>query len=89
MDRARRIVLSALPRHTGGGNVCFADGHVKYVKTSPTGDKSLACKTGNNYYVKPDSSHGWFQTTYPANKVLVPGQDNAGATWNFDGTPCP
>jgi prepilin-type N-terminal cleavage/methylation domain-containing protein/prepilin-type processing-associated H-X9-DG protein len=73
----------ALPRHTGGGNVCYADGHVKYIKLSPV-NTPVACKDGNKIFVQPDADHGWFQNTYPANKTIIPGQDNPGATWHMD-----
>jgi len=73
----------ALPRHSGGGNVCYADGHVKYIRLSPTGD-TFPCGPNNNKKYNPDDpNNNWFQVNYPANKTIIPGQDNAGATWNF------
>jgi len=72
----------ALPRHTGGGNVCYTDGHVKFIRLTPTGDK-FPCNPANNAKYNPDSPNNWFQTTYPANKTIIPGQDNPGAVWAF------
>jgi len=71
-----------LPRHSGGGNICFTDGHVKYKKLNPGGTLTVA--QGNALYRMPTSNSGWFEQTYPANKVLVPGNDNPGAHWNID-----
>lgn len=84
----------ALPRHSGGGNVCYADGHVKYIKTSPV-NTPIACKAGNAAFEpKGNADHPWFETTYPANKNLYPAQDqpNTGTNgWVMDGgnPPCP
>ncbi|MCW3099432.1 MAG: prepilin-type N-terminal cleavage/methylation domain [Chthonomonadaceae bacterium] len=80
----------ALPRHTGGGNVCYADGHVKFIRLTPTGDKFPCNPTNNAKYNPDDDQKNWFQNTYPANKTIIPGQDNAGATWVFSkGGVCP
>jgi len=68
-----------LPRHNGGGQVVHSDGHVKYFKFSPTGDKPIPTAAGNAYF-KPGGNN-WFETTYPCNKVMIPGQDNTGAKW--------
>ncbi|HLK60547.1 MAG TPA: DUF1559 domain-containing protein [Chthonomonadaceae bacterium] len=78
----------ALPRHNGGANVCYTDGHVKYVKVEPV---DAPCHQELQYFTQPDNSHGWFQQTYPANKTIIPGQDNPGATWYIDnnGSTCP
>ncbi len=65
-----------LPRHTGGGNVCFVDGHVKFVKFAP-GTDNMSVSQGNNLYI----TQGWFETTYPANKVLIPAQDQPNTKW--------
>ncbi|MCW3095571.1 MAG: prepilin-type N-terminal cleavage/methylation domain [Chthonomonadaceae bacterium] len=72
----------ALPRHTGGGNVCYADGHVKFIRLTPTGS-TFPCGPKNNQLYNPDLPTNWFQNTYPANKTIIPGQDNAGAVWAF------
>lgn len=71
-----------LPRHTGGMNVVFADGHVKYVKVNPTGG-NMTVAQGNALYGSPDYSHGWFQQTYPFVKVAQPNQ-NTTQTWSID-----
>jgi len=73
-----------LPRHNGGSNVCFTDGHAKYIKTNPSvGNLSVA--DGNALY-QPSTSdrHGWFETTYPYNKYMVPEQNNTGWKWGID-----
>lgn len=72
-----------LPRHNGGANVCYTDGHTKYIKTTPQGPP-LDVNTGNNLYRSPDSSHGWFERTYPYNKVGMPEQNDPGWRWNID-----
>jgi len=79
----------ALPRHTGGGNVCYADGHVKFIGLSPTRG-TFPCTAANDKLYDPTSSNNWFQRSYPANKTLIPGQDNPGQTWAFstNGTIC-
>ena len=71
-----------LPRYNGGGQVCYSDGHVKYIKMIPGGgDKSsLTVATGNQQY----QTQKWFETTYPANKVLNPAQDNPNFQWYFN-----
>jgi len=72
----------ALPRHNQGANICFADGHVKYTKVSPI-DSSATVQQGNDLFRKPDDQHGWFEQTYPYNKVAMPGQDDPGWRWNI------
>ena len=79
----------ALPRHTGGGNVCYVDGHVKFIRLSPTSG-TFKCNPTNNMLYNPESPNNWFQSNYPANKTIIPGQDNPGATWGFQtGSVCP
>lgn len=68
-----------LPRHNGGANVCYADGHVKYVKVAPSGTQMTVAQ-GNILYGAP-GNQGWFERTYPANKTMVPGQDNVNQHW--------
>jgi len=79
----------ALPRHNMGANLAYADGHVKYIKVTPVDG---TCKQAWAAHDQPDVNHAWFQTTYPANTSIIPGQDNTGATWYTDtsgGTTCP
>ena len=79
----------ALPRHTGGGNVCYADGHVKWIRTSPTGT-AFPCNPTNNMLYRPEATNNWFESNYPANKTIIPGQNSPGTTWAFStGTVCP
>jgi len=78
-----------LPRHNDGGNVCYTDGHVKYLKLSPlgrcTGNGSTPCvQQGNDMFRKPDDHNGWFERTYPHNKVAMPGQDDPNWKWWVD-----
>lgn len=77
-----------LPRHNDGGNFCFTDGHVKYLKTSPidkcVGDTSTPCVIkGNQIFRTPAVDQGWFEQTYPGNKYMMPAQDNPGWRWNI------
>jgi len=68
-----------LPRHNDGSNVCFCDGHVKYIKTTPS---HLTYPAGNAvFHNNPDPCNSWFEQTYPHNKVTQPGQDNPGWHW--------
>jgi len=71
-----------LPRHTGGANVAYTDGHVKYIKINPRGNMTVA--EGNALYRQPSSNQGWFERTYPYNKVAIPEQNDAGWRWNID-----
>jgi len=71
-----------LPRHNGGGNVCFADGHVKYIKMNPKSN-NMSVNEGNTLYRSPDNEHGWFQQTYNYNTVGMPEQNNDGWRWNI------
>jgi len=71
-----------LPRHNGGGNVAFCDGHVKYIKVNPKSG-NMTVNDGNTLYRTPDNEHGWFQQTYPYNKVGMPEQNNDGWRWNI------
>lgn len=69
-----------LPRHNGGGNFCFVDGHVKYLKTSPTGDKPIDTNTGNSRYYQ-SGGNNWWEQKWPCNQYMIPGRDNPGAKW--------
>jgi len=70
-----------LPRHNGGGNVAYCDGHVKYQKVNPKSN-NMTVNEGNTLYRTPDNEHGWFQQTYPYNTVAIPEQNNDGWRWN-------
>jgi len=70
-----------LPRHTGGGNVVFTDGHVKFKKFNPSGS-ALSVKDGNNLYDGgQDRGKGWFEQTYPYNQTMIP--DHSDSTWHW------
>lgn len=72
-----------LPRHNGGANVCFVDGHVKWVKVHPkSGPMSVA--EGNAIYRQPSSDRGWFERQFPGNKHMQPGQNDPGWRWNIN-----
>jgi prepilin-type N-terminal cleavage/methylation domain-containing protein/prepilin-type processing-associated H-X9-DG protein len=73
----------ALPRHNGGANVCYTDGHVKYIKINPTGG-NMTVAQGNTLYRSPSSSQGWFEQTHPYNKVAMPLQNDPNWRWNID-----
>jgi len=72
-----------LPRHNGGANVVYTDGHVKYIKVTPQGPP-LSVADGNNIYRSPGSNSGWFERTYPYNKVAIPEQNDPNSHWNID-----
>jgi prepilin-type N-terminal cleavage/methylation domain-containing protein/prepilin-type processing-associated H-X9-DG protein len=81
-----------LPRHSGGANVAYVDGHVKYIKVTPRDfTNSAADIAAGNAVFRPGSPNfgGWFEQTYPANKHLFPGQDCRSTTapqdcmWHF------
>jgi prepilin-type processing-associated H-X9-DG protein len=72
-----------LPRHNGGANVCYVDGHVKYIKINPKGG-SMSVQDGNNLYRTPSSNSGWFEQTYPYNKVCMPQHEDPNWKWNID-----
>jgi prepilin-type N-terminal cleavage/methylation domain-containing protein/prepilin-type processing-associated H-X9-DG protein len=71
-----------LPRHAGGAEVVYSDGHVKYIKVTPQGPP-LDVATGNHIYDSPDQYHGWFEQTYPYNKVAIPEQNDPNTHWNI------
>jgi len=71
-----------LPRHNGGGNVAYCDGHVKYQKMAPRTDMTV--NQGNAVFNQPDPRDGWFQTTYPLNKYVIPEQNQSGWKWGID-----
>lgn len=72
-----------LPRHNGGANVVYSDGHVKYVKVTPV-MPPLSTAAGNAIFHGPGGAtdRGWFEQTYPYNKVAIPEQNDANWRWN-------
>jgi prepilin-type N-terminal cleavage/methylation domain-containing protein/prepilin-type processing-associated H-X9-DG protein len=72
-----------LPRHNGGANVCYVDGHVKWIKVNPTGG-NMTVAQGNAIYRQPDDRNGWFEKTYPHVKVAQPEQNDANWKWHAD-----
>ncbi len=78
-----------LPRHGGGANICYTDGHVKFQRVNPTGG-ALSVAAGNKLYNAPTGgdcasrSKGWFEQTYPLNKVLIPEQNDPNWCWKID-----
>jgi prepilin-type N-terminal cleavage/methylation domain-containing protein/prepilin-type processing-associated H-X9-DG protein len=71
-----------LPRHSGGANITYVDGHVKWSRVTPRDTMTVA--EGNQVFRTPSSSEGWFEQTYRYNKVGIPEQDNPGWRWNID-----
>jgi len=71
-----------LPRHNGGANICYVDGHVKWAKIVPNTTMTVA--EGNNIFRSPSSNQGWFERTYPYNRVAMPEQNNPGWRWNIN-----
>ncbi len=57
------------PFHSGGLNIAFCDGHVKWVqgsKVRPTDSTDGGCTTSSNYTRSPDPSLWKISSTYPA-----------------------
>jgi prepilin-type N-terminal cleavage/methylation domain-containing protein/prepilin-type processing-associated H-X9-DG protein len=77
-----------LPRHNGGGNICYSDGHVKYIKVSPVpfcvGNTSTQCVIDGNKLMAAPNRNNWFQNTYPHQKVAQPGQGDPTWKWSHD-----
>jgi prepilin-type N-terminal cleavage/methylation domain-containing protein/prepilin-type processing-associated H-X9-DG protein len=75
-----------LPRHTGGSNVVYTDGHVKYIKVNPVGEGSCSAfvNQGNAIYRQPAPDQGWFEHTYPYNQVCIPDHSNPGWRWTVN-----
>jgi prepilin-type N-terminal cleavage/methylation domain-containing protein/prepilin-type processing-associated H-X9-DG protein len=71
-----------LPRHGGGANVCYADGHVKWVKVAPSTTMTVA--EGNAHYRQPDDRNGWFQRGFPHVKVAQPEANDPNWKWHAD-----
>jgi len=71
-----------LPRHSEGGNICYADGHVKYAKFDPK-SKAMTVAEGNTIYRSPGWDSGWFERTYTYTKYMMPEQ-TTGWTWKTD-----
>jgi prepilin-type N-terminal cleavage/methylation domain-containing protein/prepilin-type processing-associated H-X9-DG protein len=69
-----------LPRHNGGANICYTDGHVKWQKVSPQNSYPTVA-AGNAAFNTPDPCNGWFEKTYPYNKVGIPEQNDPGWHW--------
>jgi prepilin-type N-terminal cleavage/methylation domain-containing protein/prepilin-type processing-associated H-X9-DG protein len=67
----------ALPRHNGGANVCYVDGHVKYAKVTP--QISMTVAQGNTYFT--NDRNNWFEKTYPLNMTAVPARDWPDGNW--------
>lgn len=70
-----------LPRHQQRANVCYSDGHVKSINITPKDPASMSVADGNALYRQPDRCNGWFEKTYPYNKVAIPEQNNSGWHW--------
>jgi len=69
-----------LPRHNQGANIAFVDGHVKYQKVSPV-PAPYNTAEGNKIFNINGGNSGWFETTYPANKVIKPEQNDVNFHW--------
>ncbi|HEU4751864.1 MAG TPA: DUF1559 domain-containing protein [Armatimonadota bacterium] len=68
-----------LPRHQGGSNVCYVDGHVKYIKIVPRTDLTVA--QGNALLA---GDQGYVEKTFPYNKVAIPQQNDPNWRWNVN-----
>jgi len=75
-----------LPRHNNGGNIAYADGHVKWHMLAPQGT-TMTVAQGNSLYHCGGAGNvftGWMNTTYPANITLVPQQNCPTCYWGFN-----
>lgn len=71
-----------LPRHNGGANICYVDGHVKYNKMTPRTTMTVA--EGNAIFREPDTRNGWFERTYPFWKHMRPEQNPNDQGWKWE-----
>ncbi|MDW8207804.1 MAG: prepilin-type N-terminal cleavage/methylation domain-containing protein [Chloroherpetonaceae bacterium] len=69
-----------LPRHSGGANITYVDGHVKWSRVTPQDQMSVA--QGNQIFRTPDPRNGWFERTYPHVRVAQP--DQADPNWKWE-----
>ncbi len=69
-----------LPRHTGGGNIAYTDGHVKFHLMAPPSVSNSNVAAGNNVF----QTQNWFENTYPYNKVCIPDNSNSGWKWGIN-----
>jgi len=70
-----------LPRHNSGSNVCFAEGHVKWMKTTPS-DQLQFNDQNNKIFDGGDGRNGYFEHTFPWIKTGDPTQMRGG-WWNI------
>jgi len=72
----------ALPRHNGGSNMAFCDGHVKWIN-STGGNTSVTLDKGNIIFDKASQGQkGYFQNSFPWVKTGDPTQSRPGGWWN-------
>jgi prepilin-type N-terminal cleavage/methylation domain-containing protein/prepilin-type processing-associated H-X9-DG protein len=71
-----------LPRHSGGANICYVDGHVKWSRVTPR--DTMTVQEGNDVFRLPDNRNGWFEKTYPHVKHAQPDQNDFGWKWKID-----
>jgi len=64
-----------LPRHNGGANLSYVDGHVKFIRVHPLGS-DLSYTPANNAKMQP-----YLEAVYPYNKTCIP--DQSDATWKW------
>jgi prepilin-type N-terminal cleavage/methylation domain-containing protein/prepilin-type processing-associated H-X9-DG protein len=77
-----------LPRHQGGTQICYADGHVKFIKTAPQGNgadgtNSLSLSAGNTLYDTNGNYRGYMEQTYPYNTVCIPDHSSPNNGWDW------
>jgi prepilin-type processing-associated H-X9-DG protein len=75
-----------LPRHNGGANITYADGHVKFKLMTPNGVSNADVAAGNNVFHANGAgpAPGWFEANYPYNKVCIPDNSNSGWQWGVN-----
>ena len=54
---------------------------MKIIRVTPKPGANLSVNDGNNIYRSPAPDKGWFEQTYPYNKVAIPEQNNSGWRW--------
>lgn len=71
-----------LPRHNGGANIAYTDGHVKFHRVTPEGPPMDLNRGNALFHAGTGDGNGWFETTYPYNQVAIP--DHSDSTWKWN-----
>jgi prepilin-type N-terminal cleavage/methylation domain-containing protein/prepilin-type processing-associated H-X9-DG protein len=77
-----------LPRHSGGANITYVDGHVKWNRVTPQDNYTV--QQGNEVFAAPNGgdgarrAQGWFERTYPHVRHAQPDQADVNWRWKID-----